>query len=71
MKTFIKNNLFKYLGNSWKTTLLGIALAIMVAVEPLISTGHINWIKVLFAIPIAAMGALITEKVKPDNHENY
>ena len=43
---------------SWKTTLIGAAIATIVAVEPLISTGKINWSQVGVAALIAAFGAI-------------
>lgn len=41
---------------SWKTTLLGALLAITVAVQPLITTGTIDWKAVTIAVLIAALG---------------
>lgn len=38
---------------NWRTTLIGCLLAAIVAVEPIISEGEVNWIKVGFAAMIA------------------
>ncbi len=43
---------------NYKTTITGILLAIIVAVQPLIETGTINWSKVLLAGAVAALGIL-------------
>lgn len=49
--------IFKIMKN-WKTTLIGVLLAVAVAVEPLISTGSIDWKAVIIAALIAAFGFL-------------
>lgn len=41
---------------NWKTSLLGALLAIVVAVQPLISTGTIDWKAVVIAALIAGLG---------------
>ena len=41
---------------NWKTTLFSALLAIGIAVEPLISTGHIDWKKVGVAAFVALIG---------------
>jgi hypothetical protein len=41
---------------SWKTTLIGAILAIVVAVQPLIATGKIDWKAVVMAALIAGLG---------------
>lgn len=43
---------------SWKTTIVGAILATVIAIEPLISTGVVDWKKVGFAGLIALMGYL-------------
>ena len=46
---------------SWKTTLIGCILAIAVAIEPLISTGVIDWKKVVIAALIAALSFVMKD----------
>lgn len=46
---------------SWKTTLLGAAAAAWVAVEPIVTTGHIDWKKIGIAAVIAAFGYLVKD----------
>jgi len=41
---------------SWKTTLIGAILAIVIAVQPLIATGTIDWKAVIVAALIAGLG---------------
>jgi hypothetical protein len=41
---------------SWKTTLIGAIIAICVAIQPLISTGKIDWKSVGIAALIALFG---------------
>lgn len=41
---------------SYKTTIIGLILAIIVAVQPMIATGEINWKAVGMAALIAAFG---------------
>lgn len=41
---------------SWKTTVVGAAIAILVAVQPLIATGKIDWKAVAIAACIALFG---------------
>ena len=43
---------------SWRTTLTGAILAIVIAVEPIISTGVIDWKRVGMGALIALMGYL-------------
>jgi hypothetical protein len=43
---------------NWKTTLTGAVLAIIVAVQPIIETGSIDWKKLAFASVIALFGYL-------------
>jgi len=43
---------------NWKTTLVGAAFAIVVAVQPIIATGTIDWKAVIIAAFIAALGYL-------------
>jgi hypothetical protein len=47
---------------SWKTTLVGALIAILVAVQPLISTGQIDWKAVGIAALIALFGFLSKDK---------
>jgi len=44
------------MNNSWKTTVLGALLALVVAIQPLISTGQIDWKAVGIAALIAVLG---------------
>jgi hypothetical protein len=48
---------------SWKTTLIGAILAIVIAVQPLITTGKIDW----KAVGIAALVALLGYVAKDSN----
>ena len=41
---------------SYKTTLLGIITAAIVAIQPIIETGNIDWKKIGYAALIAAFG---------------
>jgi hypothetical protein len=41
---------------SWKTTVVGAVIAILVAVQPLIATGNIDWKAVAIAACIAFFG---------------
>jgi hypothetical protein len=43
---------------SWKTTLLGCLTAAIVAIEPIISTGNVDWKSVGYAAAIAAFSFL-------------
>lgn len=43
---------------NWKTTLIACALAAVVAVEPMISTGKVDWKAVGMAALIAALGVV-------------
>lgn len=42
--------------NNWKTTLIGGIMAVCIAVEPIISTGTVNWKSVGMAAMIALIG---------------
>jgi hypothetical protein len=44
------------MNNSWITTILGALLALVVAIQPLITTGEINWGQVGIAALIALLG---------------
>jgi hypothetical protein len=46
---------------SWKTTLIGCLLAIVVAVQPLIATGTIDWKQVIIAALIAALSFVMKD----------
>jgi hypothetical protein len=41
---------------SWKTTVLGAVIAAIVAIQPIISTGNVDWKAVGLAALIAALG---------------
>ena len=43
---------------SWKTTIVGAILAVIVAIQPIIETGVIDWKKIGVAALIAAFGYL-------------
>ncbi len=43
---------------NWRTTLVGAILAIVVAVQPIIATGSIDWKAVSLAALIALLGYL-------------
>jgi hypothetical protein len=48
-----------------KTTILGAVLAVIVAVQPLVSTGSIDWKAVVFGALIALFGYLTDKKDTP------
>ena len=50
--------------NNWKTTVTGAVLAIIVAVQPIIETGLIDWKKIAFASIIALFGYLAKDVEK-------
>lgn len=41
---------------SWKTTVVGILLAIAYAIQPIIATGQIDWKQIVIAALIALLG---------------
>jgi hypothetical protein len=41
---------------NWKTTLVGAILAVVIAVQPIIATGSIDWKAVALAALIAVLG---------------
>jgi hypothetical protein len=43
---------------SWRTTLISAIIAVLVAVQPLIATGKIDWKAVVLAALIALFGAI-------------
>ena len=43
---------------NWKTTLVGALLALFIALEPIVTTGEVNWIQVIIAGGIAVLGYL-------------
>ena len=43
---------------SWKTTIVGAILAVIVAIQPIIETGVIDWKKIGLAALIAVFGYL-------------
>lgn len=47
---------------NWKTTILGALAAIIIAIQPLIETGEINWKSVVIAAAIAALGYFAKDK---------
>jgi hypothetical protein len=47
---------------SWKTTLLGILLAIVVVVAPLLQTGTVTWKDITIAVLLAIAGYLQKDK---------
>lgn len=47
---------------NWRTTLIGGLLAIVIAVQPIIETGTIDWKKVGMAAVIALFGYLVKDK---------
>ena len=49
------------LRGSWKTTVIGLILAVIVAVQPLISTGEIDWKQVVIAALIAALSFVMKD----------
>jgi hypothetical protein len=50
-----------------KTTLIGAILAILIAVQPLIQTGTVDWKAVGFGALIALFGYLTDKKDTPKN----
>jgi hypothetical protein len=49
-----------------KTTILGAVLAVIIAIQPLVSTGEIDWKAVVFGALIAFFGYLTN---KPEKKE--
>lgn len=49
------------LTGSWKTTVIGCLLAVFIAVQPLISTGEIDWKQVVIAAFIAALSFFVKD----------
>jgi hypothetical protein len=47
---------------SWKTTVLGILLAIVVVVAPLLQTGTVTWKDITIAVLLAVAGYLQKDK---------
>jgi len=47
---------------NWKTTILGILAAIMIAVAPLIQTGQVDWKAVALAAAVALFGYFAKDK---------
>jgi hypothetical protein len=47
---------------SWKTTVLGILLAIVVVVAPLLQTGTVTWKDITIAVLLAIAGYLQKDK---------
>lgn len=43
---------------NWKTTFIGAAMAVIIAVQPILETGQVNWKQIGFAALIAAFGYL-------------
>ena len=43
---------------SWKTTVVGALLAIVIAVQPILATGTIDWKAVILAALVALLGYL-------------
>ena len=46
---------------NWKTTLFGIVTAAIVAIQPIIETGSIDWKKLGYAALIAIFGYLVKD----------
>ena len=46
---------------SWKTTLIGCILAAVIAIQPLISTGTIDWKQVIIAALVAALSFVMKD----------
>lgn len=46
---------------SWRTTLLGALAAAWIAVEPIVTTGSIDWKKVGIAAVVALFGYLVKD----------
>lgn len=47
---------------SWKTTVVGAVLALIIAIQPLISTGTIDWKQVIVAALIAILGYVAKDR---------
>ena len=41
---------------NWKTTLVGLLIAVLIAIQPIIETGEAKWTTVILAAAIAAFG---------------
>jgi len=46
---------------SWKTTIVGAILAAIVAIQPILETGIIDWKKIALASVIAIFGYLVKD----------
>jgi len=46
----------------WKTTIAGAILAALVAIQPIVESGNVDWTAVIFAALIAAFGYLVRDK---------
>ncbi len=58
LKTYLKDSEMK----DWKTTIAGAVLAAVVAVQPIVESGNIDWKDLAFAALIAAFGYLAGDK---------
>lgn len=47
---------------NWKTTIVGALMAVVIAVQPIISTGAIDWKAVGLAALVALFGYLVKDK---------
>jgi hypothetical protein len=54
----------------WRTTLLGMLGAIAIGIEPVISTGHVNWRQIGLAAFIALMSYLAADARKGSTNDN-
>lgn len=48
-----------------KTTIAGVVAAAIIAIEPIVATGNVDWTKVGLAAAVAALGYLAGDK-KPN-----
>jgi hypothetical protein len=47
---------------NWKTTLLGLLAAVIIALQPLLDQGEVTWKSLLLAAAIAALGYFAKDK---------
>lgn len=61
----IVNSDFKFNNmKDWRSTIAGAMLAAIVAIQPIIESGQIDWINILIAAAIAALGYIVRDPGK-------
>jgi hypothetical protein len=54
---------------NWKTTVAGLFTAVIIAVEPIVATGSVDWTKVAIAAGVAVLGYLCPDKKADLNNQ--